>query len=99
MAFIDDMRAEGRAVESTCRVLREQGCPVAARTYRAWKRGRLPAERTISDALLTDAILATGWRSAPLTGSWLIWAGTGFVAAKGSAPPFQPRMLAGRRIW
>jgi putative transposase len=59
MAFIDDMRTEGRAVESTCRVLREQGCPVAARTYRAWKRGRPPAERTISDAVLTDAILAT----------------------------------------
>src|SRR5215212_9896704 len=59
MAFIDDMRAEGCAVESTCRVLREQGCPVAARTYRAWKRGRPPAERTISDAVLTDAILAT----------------------------------------
>jgi transposase InsO family protein len=59
MTFIDAMRAEGRAVESTCRVLREQGCPVAARTYRAWKRGRPPAERTISDAVLTDAILAT----------------------------------------
>ena len=59
MAFLDDMRAEGRAVESTCRVLREQGCPVAARTYRAWKQGRPPAERTISDAVLTDAILAT----------------------------------------
>jgi putative transposase len=59
MAFIDAMRAEGHAVESTCRVLREQGCRVAARTYRAWKRGRPPAERTISDAVLTDAILAT----------------------------------------
>ena len=59
MAFIDDMRAEGHAVESTCRVLREQGCPVAARTYRAWRAGRPPAPRTISDAVLTDAILAT----------------------------------------
>jgi putative transposase len=59
MAFIDDMRVEGRAVESTCRVLREQGCPVAARTYRAWRAGRSPAPRTISDAVLTDAILAT----------------------------------------
>ena len=59
MAFIDDMRAEGRAVESTCRVLREQGCPVAARTYRAWRRGRPPAARTRSDAVITDAILAT----------------------------------------
>jgi putative transposase len=59
MAFIDDMRAEGHAVESTCRVLREQGCPVAARTYRAWKRGRPPSARTVSDAVITDAILAT----------------------------------------
>jgi putative transposase len=59
MAFIDDMRAEGHAVESTCRVLRKQGCPVAARTYRAWRAGRPPAPRTISDAVLTDAILAT----------------------------------------
>ena len=59
MAFIDDMRADGHAVESTCRVLREQGCPVAARTYRAWKRRRLPSARTMSDAVITDAILAT----------------------------------------
>jgi putative transposase len=59
MAFVDDMRAEGHAVESTCRVLREQGCPVAARTYRAWRRGRAPSPRTVSDAVLTDAILAT----------------------------------------
>jgi putative transposase len=59
MGFIDDMRAEGHAVESTCRVLREQGCPVAARTYRAWRRGCRPAARTISDAVITDAILAT----------------------------------------
>jgi putative transposase len=59
MAFIDDMRAEGHAVESTCRVLREQDCPVAARTYRAWRRGRPPADRTVSDAVIMDAILAT----------------------------------------
>jgi putative transposase len=59
MVFIDDMRTEGRAVESTCRVLREQGCPVAARTYRAWKQGRAPAARTVSDAVVIDAILAT----------------------------------------
>ena len=59
MAFVESMRAEGHAVESTCRVLREQGCPVAARTYRAWKRRRLPSARTMSDAVITDAILAT----------------------------------------
>jgi len=29
MAFIDDMRREGHAVESTCRVLTAHGCNVA----------------------------------------------------------------------
>jgi transposase InsO family protein len=59
MAFIDAMRAEGHAVESTCRVLREQGCPVAARTYRAWRAGRAPSARTVTDAAVLDALLAT----------------------------------------
>ena len=36
MAFIDEQRDQGRVVESVCKVLREQGCQVAARTYRAW---------------------------------------------------------------
>jgi putative transposase len=55
--FIDEMRAEGYAVESICAVLREQGVHVAARTYRAWKK-RLPALRTIEDARITDALRA-----------------------------------------
>jgi len=41
MGFIDQMRAEGFAVESICRVLREQGCQVAARTLsprRVWRQ-------------------------------------------------------------
>ena len=60
MAFIDDMRAEGHAVESTCRVLREQGCQVAARTYRAWRQANRPvAARILSDAAVIDALLAT----------------------------------------
>jgi putative transposase len=59
MAFIDDMHSKGHAVESTCRVLREQGCPVAARTYRAWKRVRTPSVRAVSDAVVIDALLAT----------------------------------------
>ena len=60
MAFIDDMRAEGHAVESTCRVLREQGCQVAARTYRAWRQANRPvAARTVTDARVIDALLAT----------------------------------------
>jgi putative transposase len=33
------MRIEGHAVESICRVLREQDCQVAARTYGANLRG------------------------------------------------------------
>ncbi len=35
--------------------LREQGCQVAARTYRAWRSQR-PAARTFSDALVVEAI-------------------------------------------
>jgi len=61
MGFIDTMRAEGHAVESTCRVLREQDCQVAARTYRAW-RGQAPAARTITDASLVDQIKALCWK-------------------------------------
>jgi len=60
MGFIDAMRAEGHAVESICRVLREQGCQVAARTYRAW-RTRRPAARTISDAQVLNAIGDIAW--------------------------------------
>lgn len=57
MAFIDAQRGEGHAVESICRVLSEQGCQVAARTYRAWKSpSREIAARTVSDAVIVDAI-------------------------------------------
>jgi transposase InsO family protein len=60
MAFVDDMRSRGHAVESTCRILREQGCRVAARTYRAWRQANRPvAARTLHDARVTDALLAT----------------------------------------
>jgi hypothetical protein len=38
MAFIDDMRSAGHAVESTCAVLSEQGCRVAARRVVSWRR-------------------------------------------------------------
>jgi putative transposase len=64
MAFIDDLRAKAHAVESICRVLTEHGCKVAARTYRAWRQANCPvAARIVSDAVLTDALLAT--RDAP----------------------------------
>ncbi len=60
VAFIDDMRSQGHAVEPVCRVLSEQGCQIAARTYRAWRRANRPvAASTISDATVTSALLAT----------------------------------------
>nr|MBA3744713.1 DDE-type integrase/transposase/recombinase [Sporichthya sp.] len=56
------MRAEGHAVESVCRVLREQGCQIAARTYRAWARpGQVVAERTVTDALVLDKVRGWAW--------------------------------------
>jgi putative transposase len=61
IAFIDTMRSKGAAVESICRVLCEQGCQIAARTYRAW-RSRRPATRTITDAQTVDAVGDVAWR-------------------------------------
>jgi hypothetical protein len=62
VAFTDGMRAEGHAVESTCRVLREQGCQIAARTYRSWSQSDLPIPaRTVDDAVVEDAIRAAAW--------------------------------------
>ena len=62
MGFIDTMRSQGYAVESICRVLREQGCQVAARTYRSWKRaGRVVAARTVSDAQVVHAVRDIAW--------------------------------------
>ena len=62
MGFIDTMRAQGHAVESICRVLREQGCQIAARTYRSWNRaGRAVATRTVSDAQVVDAVRDIAW--------------------------------------
>ena len=61
IAFIDQMRSKGAAVESICRVLREQGCQIAARTYRAW-RSRRPVARTVTDAQAADAVREIAWR-------------------------------------
>jgi transposase InsO family protein len=62
MGFIDTMRDQGHAVESTCRVLREQGCQVAARTYRSWRRGhRTVAARTVTDAQVLDKVKDLAW--------------------------------------
>ncbi|KAB1661365.1 IS3 family transposase [Pseudoclavibacter sp. CFCC 13796] len=65
LAFIDTLRAEGHTVESILRVLREQGVKVAARTYRAWKKGRVSA-RTISDARVVDAVRDIVWTEVTL---------------------------------
>jgi len=62
VAFIDEMRALGHAVESICRVLCEQGCQVAARTYRAWSQpAQEVAARTLSDALVEDCVRDLAW--------------------------------------
>ena len=58
--FIDQMRAEGFAVESICRVLREQGCQIAARTYRSW-RTKPVATRIITDARVVDKVRGLAW--------------------------------------
>lgn len=60
--FIDQMRADGHAVESICRVLRAQGCQIAARTYRSWKHKTTPvAARTMSDARVLDKVRDLAW--------------------------------------
>lgn len=60
------MRSDGHAVESVCRVLRQQGCQIAARTYREWKRpGRPVAARTITDAQVLDVVRGLVWTTLP----------------------------------
>lgn len=62
MGFIDTMRSERHAVESICRVLREQGCQVAARTYRSWAQpDRTPAARVVTDAVTEDRVRRLAW--------------------------------------
>jgi transposase InsO family protein len=69
VAFIDELQAEGHAVESICRVLRAQGCQIAARTYRSWKQPtRAVAARTITDAQVVNAVRDLAWARCPKTG-------------------------------
>jgi putative transposase len=70
MGFIDTMRSEGHAVESICRVLREQDCQIAARTYRAWKRGAVAA-RTVTDARVANAVREAAWIRVEVAGRQL----------------------------
>ncbi|WP_133755645.1 IS3 family transposase [Naumannella halotolerans] len=67
LGFIDTMRAEGHAVESIIRVLREQGVKIAARTYRAHRQG-VVAARTITDAQVHDAVRAAAWTTVEIAG-------------------------------
>jgi transposase InsO family protein len=68
MGFVDTLRAEGHAVESICRVLREQGCQIAARTYRSWKSPqRRVAARTLCDAEVVDVVRDLAWVPCPKT--------------------------------
>lgn len=42
--------------------MREQGCAIAARTYRAWKQaGRPVADRTVTDAQVINAVRDLAW--------------------------------------
>lgn len=64
VAFIDELRAGGHAVESICRVLREQDCQIAARTYREWASAKRPvAARTISDAAVINLVRDLVWKA------------------------------------
>ena len=69
MGFIDEMRTQGHAVESVCRVLRGQGCQVAARTYRDWKAAQ-PSGRDVEDAYLMNKIWDLFHVRDTRTGAW-----------------------------
>ncbi|MEU5547914.1 hypothetical protein AB0G85_37345 [Streptomyces sioyaensis] len=60
MAFADQMRAAGYAVESILTALHQAGLKIAARTLRAWCApagpGNQAAARTVTDALVEDAV-------------------------------------------
>ena len=62
------MRSQGYAVESILRVLHLQGLPIAARTYRAWKRPAHIADRTVTDAVVEDKIRELAWTFNDVTG-------------------------------
>ncbi|NEA17100.1 hypothetical protein [Streptomyces halstedii] len=60
MAFVDQMKAVGHAVESILMALNQAGLKVAARNLRTWcapaSGTNGPAARTVSDALVEDAV-------------------------------------------
>ena len=67
LGFIDTMRAEGHAVESICRVLREQGHQIAARTYRSQRHGVIAA-RTVTDAQVQSTVRDAAWTTIEING-------------------------------
>ncbi|GAA4834841.1 hypothetical protein GCM10023221_09600 [Luteimicrobium xylanilyticum] len=70
MGFVDQMRAQGYAVEPILTVLGDQGVKVAARTYRAWTQtGRAVATRTVTDAVVMDTVRDIAWRTNERDGS------------------------------
>jgi len=62
LAEIKALKAENRRLREDVEILREQGCHIAARTYRSWKTaGRVVAARTVSDAHVVDAVREIAW--------------------------------------
>jgi hypothetical protein len=60
--FIEQMRAQAYAVDSACPVLREQGCQLAACTYRFGQTDKIAAH-TLSDASMMDPVRSAAWTS------------------------------------
>lgn len=82
MDFIRSQEAAGRSVESVCRVLREQGLQVAARTYRASKTGYAGLSAgLLAMAYLTNAIHSLVYRFDTATGAGLPAGAGGTVRA------------------
>ncbi len=79
-AFIDEHKDRFGGVAPICRALSAHGCPIAPRTYRAW-RSRPPSKRTLWDTTITEVLAGIyepdqQGRRAPesLYGSWKMWA-------------------------
>jgi transposase InsO family protein len=66
VAFVDQMRASGHAVESIVSALNLAGLKIAARTLRLWRsRTRKIPARSVSDAMVEDAIRALAFTTTP----------------------------------
>lgn len=70
MEFVRLQAQQGRAVESTCRVLRELGVQVAARTYRAWAGRRTANPRSLAMAYLMNAVFTLAFAWDPATAAF-----------------------------